>query len=73
MINVDLEMLGEEVSGAYGIKGGETAYEVRTNALSGDDLKQFRNYLVEKYRPSAHSEKWKDKFFEQAHIPGAVQ
>jgi anaerobic magnesium-protoporphyrin IX monomethyl ester cyclase len=61
-----------EISGAYGIKGGETAYEVRTSELSTDDLKSFREYLVTTYRPNSHMQKWanKDRFFEQAHAIG---
>jgi len=49
-----------EISGAYGIKGGQSPAEVSTDALSQQDLQEFRDYLVKKYRPTAH-----DKFFEQ--------
>jgi anaerobic magnesium-protoporphyrin IX monomethyl ester cyclase len=58
-----------DVTGAYGVKGGNTAYEVRTAALSAADLKQFRDYLVRRYRPASHQAKWQsdDKFFDQAH------
>lgn len=53
-----IKMLKEEVSGAYGIKGGETAYEIRTDALTGDRLQEMRNYLVNTYRPVSHAKKW---------------
>lgn len=66
--DVDLQMMVEEVSGAYGIKGGETAYEVRTKELSALNLKQFRNYLVDRYKPRSHKSKWqKDDKFRQTH------
>lgn len=56
-----------EITGAYGTKGGETAYEVRTSALSAADLRAFRDYLLTRYRPQSHSRKWQqDRFFEQA-------
>jgi hypothetical protein len=59
-----------DVTGAYGVKGGNSAYEVRTAALSADDLKQFRDYLVNTYRPRSHRAKWRaeDKFFDIAHL-----
>lgn len=57
--DIDLQMTVKEVSGAYGIKGGETAYEVRTKVLSAKDLEKFRNYLVDKYRPKSHGGRWK--------------
>lgn len=57
-----------EVTGAYGVKGGETAYEVRTGALSAAELREFRDYLVAKYRPVSHKARWvdQDHFFDQA-------
>jgi anaerobic magnesium-protoporphyrin IX monomethyl ester cyclase len=59
-----------EVTGAYGIKGGNSSYEVRTGALSATDLKLFRDYLVTTYRPHSHRAKWgdEDKFFDVAHF-----
>lgn len=57
--SVGLEMTVTQESGAYGVKGGNTVSEVRTEALSSEDLQRFRDYLVEKYKPKAH-----DKFFE---------
>ena len=59
---IGLKMLVPEVSGAYGVKGGETSYEIQTKDLSAQSLKEFRNYLVEKYRPVSSKEKWKNKF-----------
>lgn len=56
---IDLEMTVMREFGAYGVKGGNTVSEVRTKDLSSDDLKEFRDYLVKKYKPQAH-----DKFFE---------
>jgi anaerobic magnesium-protoporphyrin IX monomethyl ester cyclase len=44
-----------EISGAYGVVGGETRYEVSTKALSSVDLRAFRQYLVRTYRPLAHA------------------
>ncbi|MGH9343921.1 MAG: B12-binding domain-containing radical SAM protein [Terriglobia bacterium] len=58
-----------EVTGAYGVNGGETAYEVRTAALSEAELHQFRDYLVTTYRPASHQARWlegQDHFFELA-------
>ncbi|MEK6932284.1 MAG: radical SAM protein [Nanoarchaeota archaeon] len=60
--DIGLQMLVSEVSGAYGIKGGETAYEIRTPDLSAEEIKEFRNYLVTNYRPVSSQEKWKTKF-----------
>ena len=63
-----------EVTGAYGVKGGETAYEVSTTELSTGDLRVFREYLVGTYRPESHRRKWAqdDRFFDQAQLmPGA--
>jgi len=62
-----------EITGAYGVKGGNTAYEVRTDALTSQRLEEFRNYLVDRYKPRSHKTHWnkaEDKFFEQAHMPG---
>lgn len=56
--DVDLQMMVPEVTGAYGIKGGETAYEVRTKELSSEDIKGFRNYLVDNYKPKSHEPRW---------------
>ncbi len=58
-----------EVTGAYAIRGGNSAYEVRTAALASDDLHAFRDYLVSRYRPTSHSAMWskQDHFFELAH------
>lgn len=54
-----------EVTGAYGIRGGRTSYEVRTPALSAEDLQSFREYLVERYRPHSHAARFNDdRFFE---------
>lgn len=56
-----------DVTGAYGIQGGQTAYEVRTRALSEDDIKAFRDDLVARLRPRSHRRQWEaDKFFEEA-------
>lgn len=57
-VSIDLMMTVPEVSGAYGIKGGETVYEVRTTALSAEDLQKVRNRWVEKYKPRSHKPKW---------------
>lgn len=61
-----------EVTGAYGTIGGNTAYEVSTSALSSEDLRTFRDYLVMRYRPSSHKRRWEDqdKFFDQGNITG---
>lgn len=64
-----------EVTGAYGVKGGNSAYEVRTDALSQADLKAFRDYLVARYRPESHRQRWapaEDGFFELAHLSNAT-
>jgi hypothetical protein len=75
---VDLTINGQgedgEISGAYGIKGGESSYEVRTAALTAQDLHEFRNYIINTYRPKSHSKflenqrKEEDKFFAEGHI-----
>ena len=66
-IDLKIEAKGAdgEITGAYGIKGGESSYEVRTGALSSKDLEDFRNYLVTTYKPKSHAKKWQeDKFFD---------
>ena len=62
-----------DVTGAYATKGGNSACEVRTHALSSADLRAFRDYLVGKYRPESHRTKWapQDNFFELAHVTTA--
>ncbi|MPZ17580.1 MAG: radical SAM protein [Luteitalea sp.] len=62
-----------EITGAYGIKGGQTAYEVRTCALSAEDLRQHRDHLVSRYRPRSHRSSWQneDCFFDEAISPYA--
>lgn len=64
-----------EVTGAYGVRGGETAYEVRTEALSATELREFRNYLVTKYKPTSDKTPWPsaDHFFDQAFVPPRAQ
>jgi radical SAM superfamily enzyme YgiQ (UPF0313 family) len=75
--HIDLRLLPQgadgDVTGAYGVKGGNTAYEVRTAALSATELRMFRDYLVCRYRPDSHRAKWQDedKFFEQGHVSAA--
>jgi radical SAM superfamily enzyme YgiQ (UPF0313 family) len=65
-LTIEGKGLDGDVTGAYGVKGGETAYEVRTTVLSANDLQAFRTYLVDKYKPKSHKVKWQeDKFFEQ--------
>jgi anaerobic magnesium-protoporphyrin IX monomethyl ester cyclase len=54
----DIIFSGEGL-GAYGQSGGRTEAVVATGALSRERLLEFRDYLVTKYKPSAH-----DKFFE---------
>ena len=66
---VDLTFNGEGL-GAYGQKGGESEYVVRTEDLSSQDLKVFRDHLIRTYRPKSHSahktmqRKAEDAFFE---------
>lgn len=62
-----------EITGAYGVKGGQTAYEVRTSALSAEDLRAYRDYLVSRYRPRSHRSSWhnEDCFFDEAISPYA--
>lgn len=62
-----------DVTGAYGIQGGQTAYEVRTRAVSEQDIKAFRDDLVARLRPRSHRAHWQadtsceaDRFFEAA-------
>lgn len=57
-----------EVTGSYGIKGGATSSEVRTAALSENDLQAFRNYLVDTYRPHSHRMRWAADHFFDAHL-----
>jgi len=49
----DLYFEGEGL-GAYGQKGGKTESVVRTNELTSKDLLDFRDYLVERYKPKSH-------------------
>ena len=58
--SLDLQIIGEGL-GAYGQKGGSTEAVVRTEALSQQELLQFRDYLVDTYKPKSHQEHWKDK------------
>ena len=66
---VDLTFEGEGL-GAYGQKGGQTESVVRTEALSSQELHEFRDYLVNTYRPKSHSamltnqRREEDAFFE---------
>jgi len=55
----DLTFQGEGL-GAYGQKGGNTEAVVRTKTLSEQDLLEFRNYLVDKYKPKSHKPHWFD-------------
>jgi radical SAM superfamily enzyme YgiQ (UPF0313 family) len=55
---VDLFMVVQHESGAFGIKGGETAYEVRTKALNAEKIREFRNRIVRLYRPASHKKAW---------------
>lgn len=73
---VDLTFKGEGL-GAYGQKGGESEYVVGTRDLTPQDLKQFRDHLIETYRPKSHSKhklaqrKEEDNFFNpEFHISG---
>ena len=61
----DLIFQGEGL-GAYGQKGGNTEAVVRTGALTRDELMEFRNYLVGKYKPESHG-----KFFDTHLATGA--
>lgn len=63
---IDMQMTVEEESGAYGVRGGNTVSEVRTAELSSEELQEFRNYLVERYKPGSHG-----KFFEEAEVPSS--
>ena len=72
-IDITLRAAGAdgEITGAYGVKGGQTAYEVRTGALSADDLRDYRQYLVSRYRPQSHKLSWttgpaEDHFFDES-------
>lgn len=56
---VDIQFMGEGL-GAYGQKGGNTESVVRTSDLSQHELLQFRDYLVDKYKPKSHKEHWFD-------------
>jgi len=70
--NIDLKIITDtkdgEVSGMWGKKGGQTSYEVRTNALSQQDLQEFRDYLVDKYRPKSHKTHWQEDHFFDTHL-----
>ncbi len=61
--STDLLVSGEGL-GAYGQKGGATESVVSTSALSSQDLLEFRDYLVNKYKPKSHNHMWDDKFFD---------
>lgn len=69
--DIDLQVVPRgadgDVTGAYGIQGGQTAYEVRTRALSEHDIKAFRDDLVARLRPRSHRRHWEtDRFFDEA-------
>lgn len=52
--SIDINFNGEGL-GAYGQKGGESEYVVGTKELTAQDLHEFRDELIRKYRPPAHS------------------
>lgn len=54
-----LYMLIPEGLGAYGQIGGNTeAGVIRTTELSNEELVEFRDYLINKYRPASSKIKW---------------
>lgn len=55
---IDCNLTVPEVSGAFGCKGGETTYEVCTQALSAEMIKAERNRLVWNYKPESHKALW---------------
>lgn len=59
----DLHFLGEGL-GAYGQKGGYSEAVVRTSELTREDLLNFRDYLLRKYKPQSHKTRWEDSFFD---------
>ena len=62
--DIDMQFMGEGL-GAYGQKGGKTESVVRTKALSSQDLLDFRDYLVRRYKPQSHDgKKTGDQFFD---------
>lgn len=66
--NIDLQLIPKgqdgEITGAYGIRGGNTSYEVRTSALSAEELESERERLVNKYKPQSHMVGRTDNFFD---------
>jgi len=67
-----ISMLVEEGLGAYGQKGGNTETGViRTDALSSDELSDFRDYLVDTYRPVSHERHWEK--FHDTHMETNVE
>ena len=67
-----ISMLVEEGLGAYGQKGGNTETGViRTDALSSDELSDFRDYLVDTYRPVSHEKHWEK--FHDTHMETNVE
>lgn len=69
-MDIDMTFSGEGL-GAYGQRGGESEYVVGTKELSSQDLHEFRDHLVQTYRPKAHSKhkiiqkREEDEFFMQ--------
>lgn len=70
--DADLDMVFQgEGLGAYGQKGGNTESVVGTKALSSQELLDFRNYLVETYKPLSHKERWNR--FHDTHLATQVE
>ena len=55
-----LEMLVSEGVGAYATKDGGSEVVIKTKELSGEDLFNFRKYLIERYRPESSKFEWQD-------------
>lgn len=67
-----LEMLVSEGVGAYATKEGGSESIIRTKSLSNEELLQFRNYLVQKYKPASNRFEWQDKF-RDTHLESKVE
>ena len=66
-----LEMLVEEGIGAYATIDGGSEVVIRTDELTGKQLSDFRDHLIQKYRPVSSEFEW-DKLHD-THLKSKVE
>ncbi len=70
-----LEMLVEEGIGAYATINGGSEVVIRTNELTGEELSEFRDHLIQTYRPLSSKFEWREKQnrFYDTHLESKVE